>query len=1444
MSGDSLGRGYGQLYLSGRSDRVPQLAHISLLDGKNNAYLGLYAGASRPLAGGNNTFVGSYSGANASAEASVFLGLASGRRATRIKETCLVGYKAGELAERVESSVCVGAYAGRKMTRANCNTLVGFQAGAELTSGSRNTVIGSYAAFQQFNGSDNVCIGYRAGYKNQIGANNTYVGTNAGFAAYAGAENVCLGVGSGEQLYAGARNVLMGFAAGSRIADASNCIAIGTRAMQFFSAGDTNTCLGTQTARYFSGNNNTILGGYSVGNAAGSKNAVVGSNSLNRRNAGRVQIDRCVVVGENVTFDVETRTVTLAYPDATVPAPLTPDLNADIVDLTDATTTRSGAVLFTADTSPIGDNLLPPEHTFGFGSADSPLLLDISRAGAYDLRWGLNVDPKSIPDYSVGRPARYGVRVETQRETGDYFSPNAWVTHTVRVSLTLHGAPIAVLSSMTVDTSTSASYSTKWLALYVTHTSAEPEGMTVYARDQTADMLYEYVSLSTSRESDRLLGAYVGLSQADALIDAQGRMTIELDGPHGIPAGGEVWLTGALYASLNGVWTVVSVPGPRSVVVDAAGAAPVSSAVVLGVETTRVYLSTPDTYAVRASVMHDIGELSTANPQAAVSTFFGQQYVASAQPTIGSGSVADAWNHSTGWCRTMVGEYDTTTGVYLGAEVTTTAAGVDHPGAWIQLARPAASLAIDGYTLDLPELDAPWSWSLLGSGDGGGDGTWDLVDARDEIEPAGDPMYPWTAPRTYAVSPAGEYTHFRLVVRALNPRAVLQGTAHFRGVALHAAAEAFAPGGAAGAVRLLGDYGLVENGKSLKLAGTLNGTDGVYTVTAVLSPTAVEIAASTVPVVPFGGIGASVTVSVFEPTTTYAEVVGTGSTKRAQNITVQHTQRSDAARIAETRVGPSYTDGHVHQGAGTTETMHANLRLQGVLEFTDEGTSYAAYTVGSENTLLAAGAAFRVRNDMNIEFGLEWLASCKLSCALAPGGAFDIQATSGLVDLEGPTTVASVTQSGVLVQNGSIAGNTLPADLADVLTSEESWVTLGVTQRIATGTSQLEVRVRAEGGAAGWYAAGVQAAKSTALTVNVVNVAAPSAEGATVRYYANAFTAMRNVSVYNERYRSTPVFANVVYLGSDHVVSEVADRTDVCIVSLGKDRILRANVDEFRMFSRVAHANLAVFRGGAVTEAAPAPAYTMTVNGSFAPPEVYQYGVVGGQALHVLGHAQFDANVTVSGTVTAQTFIGNGSQLTGIVGGTGGTATTDAGALTSGTLAIARGGTGGSTYTGAPGNVVFNVSPVFQGTVTMTDPAAASSTVMTAGAGGVHVSSLLTTQQLTETVVSITGASGAVTHDFSQGALFHHSAFFEDFTCDIVGLPVVEGRASTVTLLLRQGVTPFMVTGVSIAGDDMVILWFEGTPPDGTAAAVDVVTFTLLRLDGAWTVFGQCAAYK
>jgi len=105
------------------------------------------------------------------------------------------------------------------------------------------------------------------------------------------------------------------------------------------------------------------------------------------------------------------------------------------------------------------------------------------------------------------------------------------------------------------------------------------------------------------------------------------------------------------------------------------------------------------------------------------------------------------------------------------------------------------------------------------------------------------------------------------------------------------------------------------------------------------------------------------------------------------------------------------------------------------------------------------------------------------------------------------------------------------------------------------------------------------------------------------------------------------------------------------------------------------------------------------------------------------------------------------------------------------------------------------------------------------------------------------GSAGTVTHDLSTGSVFYHSSISNNFTANFTNVPTTNDRALGVTLILAQGITPYMSTVLQIDGAAQTIKWVNNTTPTGTASKVDIVGFSLIRTGSAWTVLGQYSTY-
>ena len=126
---------------------------------------------------------------------------------------------------------------------------------------------------------------------------------------------------------------------------------------------------------------------------------------------------------------------------------------------------------------------------------------------------------------------------------------------------------------------------------------------------------------------------------------------------------------------------------------------------------------------------------------------------------------------------------------------------------------------------------------------------------------------------------------------------------------------------------------------------------------------------------------------------------------------------------------------------------------------------------------------------------------------------------------------------------------------------------------------------------------------------------------------------------------------------------------------------------------------------------------------------------------------------------------------------------------------------------------------------------------------GAEFIGLVTLQQTTEKLNTLTGATGAVVHDLDNGAVFYHLSLVADFTANFTNVPTTDSRTISVVLLLEQGGTAYVPTAVQIDGQAQTINWQGASAPSGNVNQIDVVSFTLIRTSDVWTVLGSLTTY-
>ena len=109
---------------------------------------------------------------------------------------------------------------------------------------------------------------------------------------------------------------------------------------------------------------------------------------------------------------------------------------------------------------------------------------------------------------------------------------------------------------------------------------------------------------------------------------------------------------------------------------------------------------------------------------------------------------------------------------------------------------------------------------------------------------------------------------------------------------------------------------------------------------------------------------------------------------------------------------------------------------------------------------------------------------------------------------------------------------------------------------------------------------------------------------------------------------------------------------------------------------------------------------------------------------------------------------------------------------------------------------------------------------------------------------TINAATGTVVHDCDNGHVFRHTAPSANWTANFTNLGLTTSYATTVTLVIDQGVTARIPTAVQIGGVAQTLLWQGGSPPTGTSNGEDVVSFSILNSGGTYTVLGQLVGFS
>ena len=196
------------------------------------------------------------------------------------------------------------------------------------------------------------------------------------------------------------------------------------------------------------------------------------------------------------------------------------------------------------------------------------------------------------------------------------------------------------------------------------------------------------------------------------------------------------------------------------------------------------------------------------------------------------------------------------------------------------------------------------------------------------------------------------------------------------------------------------------------------------------------------------------------------------------------------------------------------------------------------------------------------------------------------------------------------------------------------------------------------------------------------------------------------------------------------------------------------------------------------------------------------------------------SSVNSSGIVTASSFSGSGSNLTGIVtyitAGSGISVNQNTGNVTITNVGAAL--TGNNVFTGIN---TFTGSNTFSGSIIIEQASEAFNKYSTT-----------------------INAAAVVNLDCSTGNIHYiTSTVGGNWTTNLTNVGITSGHCANYTLVINQGTTAYIPNALQIAGVTTSINWQGGSIPTGNNNKKDVIAYTVFDDAGVYTVFGQLVTF-
>lgn len=102
---------------------------------------------------------------------------------------------------------------------------------------------------------------------------------------------------------------------------------------------------------------------------------------------------------------------------------------------------------------------------------------------------------------------------------------------------------------------------------------------------------------------------------------------------------------------------------------------------------------------------------------------------------------------------------------------------------------------------------------------------------------------------------------------------------------------------------------------------------------------------------------------------------------------------------------------------------------------------------------------------------------------------------------------------------------------------------------------------------------------------------------------------------------------------------------------------------------------------------------------------------------------------------------------------------------------------------------------------------------------------------------------GNVTFDCFLSHVFDVTSINTNFTANLTNFELSDGEATAVTLVLNQGANAYIANALHFSGETQAVRWQGNVEPAGNVNAIDIQTFSILKVNGVYRVLGQLTTF-